>query len=397
MQTIRKSSQQLLVTIVTVVIILSLATAAIANSPRPPDRHWLRFSPDRPALEGVQIVQCESAQCQKPLLIMHYNTCNRSGCIPGAPLVKHSDDTSNPWQPHFGCVDNTCFWSTGQHDVFDLGTSAKFNPNLLKIIAQFPDRVRSTNVFKIPPEESSGWHFGWETDLTIKITPTDLLVSKTADEAEKSTTSNNKRASPIDPTILAILLLVLSVGSEVVIAYFYLCRQQPTKSDLRRFLLSVLLVHLFSLPIVWFSFPALTAFSSLGTRTMGMFWIFMSLLYGAIVTAYYSLGKQPKKTAIWVTGTISFWSLNLLMFVIGNAILNYGVALPLLTGIFLPGAWALPISEVFIWLYEAWIIYAINKYAINYRNAILLSLVTNLTSFSLGSTAIWLGQYLSKI
>jgi hypothetical protein len=389
MKKLDKLSKKLIPILIGMILICSIATAAIANSPRPPDRHWLRFSPEQPVLQGVQILQCESAQCQKPLLLMHYKTCNQTGCVSGAPLVKHSDDTSSPWQPHFGCVDNTCFWSKGG---FDWGKPIKFNPDLLKIVAQFPDRVRSTNVFKLIQPGSNGW----EKKVAIKITPTELLVSQTVDEAEKSTTSNAKKVNPIDPTIFATLLLALSVGSEFAIVYVYLRRQQPAPADLRRFLLSVLLVHLFSIPIVWISFPALTAFSSLGTRIMGIVWIIMSLLYGAIVTAYYALGKKPKKTATLVSGTLWLWSLDLVVFVIGFALSNYGVSLPLLTGFFLPEAWTLPIAEVFIWLYEAWIIYVINKPLINYRNVILLSLVTNVTSCFLGWMAIVLAQRLAQ-
>lgn len=392
MHKLSKLSKKLIPVSIGIILIFLLATAAIANSPRPPDRHWLRFSPDRPVLQGVQILQCESAGCQKPLLVMHYKTCNQTGCVPGTPLVEHSDDTSSPWRPHFGCVNNTCFWSTGQSGGLDLGKSLKFNPNLLKIVAQFPDRVKSTNIFKLPPDGS----FGWKTDTTIRVTPTDLLVSQTGDEDETPTSSNTAKVNSIDPTIFAILLLTLSVGSEVAIAYFYLRRQQIPQPDLRRFLLSVLLVHLFSIPIVWISFPALAAFTSLGTRSMGMVWIVMSLLYGAIVTAYYSLGKKPKKTSTWLSGTLWLWSLDLVVFVVGFALSNYGVSLPLLTGLFLPEAWALPIAELFIWLYEAWIIYVVNQHLINYRNVMLLSLVTNVTSFSLGWMAIVIGQRLSQ-
>ena len=385
MQKIRNSSQQLLALIGAMAIVLLLTTAAIANSPAPPERHWLKFDRHQPAFEGVQIVQCESTQCQKPVLIMRYKTCIQTGCLPGGALVEHmSDSRVKLWNPHFACVDNTCFWSFRN---LDLGKSHNFNPNLLKIVAQYPDRVRSSSVFKLLTPQG----FDPPTDIAIAVGTTDLRVSQTTNK-EKYSASNESNWTNLAP----LAILVVSVGSELLIAYFYFRRQHPTGSQMRLLLRSVLMVHLFSLAIVWASFPALAAFRTTGIRTAGIAWIAMSLVYGLLVTGYYTIGKQPKKISTWVSGTIWFWLLSLVVSFCCS-LLDYGVSLPLTTDIFLPAAWILPTSEIFIWLYEAWIIYAVNKGSIDYRQAICLSFCTNSTSFLLGLGAIEIGNYFMRI
>jgi hypothetical protein len=384
---IDRSSQKLLVIIIAVVITCLLATGAIANAPAPPKMHWLTFHPDKPALEGLQLIQCESAKCLKPVSILHHQTCNKAGCIPGAALVEHIADASfRARMPHFACIDNKCFWSF--NDVLDLGTDRTFNPNLLKIVAQFPDRVRASNVFKLPDTDT----YDPPTEIEIGVGNTDLLVTAklTRKEYSASNLAKAERAK-----FAALALVLLSVGSEIVVAYSYLRRQQPARPDLQQLLRSVLLVHLFSLAIVWISFPALAAFVTRGVRTSSIVWISMSLVYGLLVTAYYSIGKQPKKTYLWVIGTICFW---LLAVVVSSLclVLDYGASLPLSTELFLPAGWILPTSEIFVWIYESWIIYVINKHWLDYRKANLLSLLMNLTSLVLGLIAHEIGNYLIK-
>ena len=385
MNKVCKSFQQLFATITAILIVLLLTTAAIANSPAPPEGHWLKFDRHQPALEGVQIVQCESPQCQKPLLIMHYKTCSKTGCLPGAALVEHiTDSRLKSWNPHFACVDDTCFWSFRD---LDLGKLHNFNPNLLKIIAQYPDRVRSSSVFKLLTPHS----FDPPTDIAIAVSTTDLRVSQTTNQEEYSA-SNESNGTNLAP----LAILVVSVGSELLVAYCYFRRQHPTGDQMWLLLRSVLMVHLFSLPMVWVSFPALAAFITIGIRTASIAWIAMSLVYGLLVTGYYAIGKQPKKISTWLSGTILFWLLSLSVSFC-YSLSDYGVSLPLTTGIFLPASWILPTSEIFIWLYEAWIICAVNKGSIDYRQAIFLSFCTNYTSFLLGLGAIEIGNYFMKI
>ncbi|WP_373546480.1 hypothetical protein [Chamaesiphon sp.] len=201
-----------------VATVSSLATAAIANSPAPPERYWLKFTPAQPASEGLQIIQCESPQCQKPLLIMQYKTCTKTGCVPGEALVQHTVDTSlGAWQPHFACIENTCFWSFRD---LDLGKSHNFNRNLLKIIAQYPDLVRSSNIFKLLEPDV----FDSLTDIPIAVTTTDLRVSQPVDPKEPSPSKNGKNGIA---QFAALAILLLSVGSELPIAYFYFRRQPP--------------------------------------------------------------------------------------------------------------------------------------------------------------------------
>ncbi len=183
----------------------------------------------------------------------------------------------------------------------DLGTSHTFNRNLLKIIAQYPDRVRSSNLFKLVQPNV----FDQPTDIAIAITTTDLRISQPIDQRE-SPPSKNGIAQ-----FAALAILLLSIGSELPITYFYFRRLYPTKVWF--LLYSVLMVHLFSLAIVWVSFPVLAAFKTTGVRTAGIAWILMSLCYGLLVTVYYSIGKQPKKASTWVSGTIWFWLLNVVV------------------------------------------------------------------------------------
>jgi hypothetical protein len=356
-----KNRRQLLPILVTFLATILIASAVFANSAMPPNRHWFKFSANTSTLtlQSFKILWCSSAtQCQPPkLVVVNYNI------------------SRNTSQPHaefqganFRYADNLFFWSM-------YGTPQNFKH--LQIIGQYFSsqetsvRSLSSNIFNVG---------SWDS-FAVTINDQSLVVQP----QDKNSVENRilQFFKFEDQALLSILLLALSVGSELAVAFFLLRKFNLNRTKLSFIIALIIVMHGFSLPIVWKSFPSFAAFISAGERGSGSAWLVLSLFYPLLLVGF---NKQKPLTDekrlvrsivyLFFTWVFSgaFW------------ILDYGTPDPEDTG--LPGSWVIPLAEIFVWLYEAWILWIVTRPYLNRLQALMLSLVMNIVSFGLGSVFI---------
>ena len=154
-------------------------------------------------------------------------------------------------------------------------------------------------------------------------------------------------------------------------------------------ILSLLIAHGFSFPIVWFSASGLEPFASDSSRYGGLTWLVFSILYGIILAIHSIWAKNPCSSRI-VIGSIAYWLGAAVFTLLLTGVSGYGSPVPTADGLAQPMPTIL--SEVFIVGYEAWIVQRIRRDTLNFRTALSLSLVANTVSCVLGLAWEWFGS-----
>ncbi len=145
-------------------------------------------------------------------------------------------------------------------------------------------------------------------------------------------------------------------------------------------ILSVFIAHAFSFAIVWISFPGFQHFAEPFVRYAGLMWLAFSLLYGCILSSYLASAKKLRSTTL--VGSISFWLGAVVVSTISAALNGYGSPLPSASGLSEPIA--ILLSELFIVIYEAWIIQCLRRDTLDFKTALRVSLVANTVSCAIG-------------
>jgi hypothetical protein len=338
-----------------IVIFLVPGYAANANSTAPPSVVWLTFdyqTAQTPRLLGVQLIACVTTDCEQPVLLQQYGTCNHAGCLASAPKI-------TGWAYDFGCASGICRSSAyPSHGGTDF-----------RLVAQFSDRVRSSNVVsKLPSQygETAAWRvIVRETDLDIEL---DAAIPTIHD--------------PLALFQQDLRWLGLSIVVELLVAG--LCFQVWARTDIGGLmgrLWMVFLVNLLSLPVVWLFFPSLGQLQTEASQETGVFVLFGALVYGAVLAGIYHSEGKTRRWAIILTlislpvvglGSLVVWALTSYM----------GSRTVVVQG--LSSNVTILASEVFAVVFEAILIMIMSKRSPSSRLIWVTSLLMNAASFVTG-------------
>jgi hypothetical protein len=338
---------------VAVLIFLLPLNGAYANSVVPPSVAWFTFdykTAQTSRLLGVQLIACTTVNCEQPVLLQQYGTCDRSGCITSAPKL-------TGWSNDFGCAANICrsaaYPSHGGTDF--------------KLIVQFSDQVRTSEVVEELPS-------GYGEDAAWRVVVRDGDLSIEADTLP--IVSNPGRVYPTNP----LLLFGLSILVEILVAG--VCFWWTV--DPRHFegaLLMVLLVNLLSLPVVWFFFPSLGQFQSEANQSKGLLVLFLAFIYAVLLVGIYRSGYRTRN-----------WLIGLTLLSLPVTIFFSLVAFSFLPGYYaryvsvqgLPANLTIFLSEVFVVVFEAIPMTILSKRALPLKWIWITSLLMNAASFVTG-------------
>lgn len=341
-----------MVWLLAIVSILSIAIAATANAPQPPSLYWLKFdSPTK--LQGVQIAQCQGNNCQKLVLLKQYGTCDKTGCIKSVPTLEHQKPLN------IGCADNLCLVSLSPfYDTKEL------DPNQIRLIAQLADRVYLSKIFPLNDQQSD--------KFTVKVR--DKFLDISPNPGQKITQSSLFQD-------LFLVFLLLTLGIELGIWAGYLRWRKVESTEIRLIIISLLIVHAFSFPIVWFSFPGLEHFAGDSSRYGGLTWLVFSIGYGMILSIYLIWAKRSFSRQV-VLGSIFYWLGAAVFTFLVTGLFGYGSPVPSVDGLSKP--MAIFAAELFVVIYEAWIIQRLRRDTLVFKNALGLSLLANTISCFIG-------------
>jgi hypothetical protein len=349
-----------IVWILALVSILSIATSVAANAPQPPSLYWLKF--DSPAkLQGVQIGQCYVKSCHKLELLKQYGTCDRTGCINSKPKL----DNRKPF--NLDCADRLCLISLSP--FYD---AQKLDPSQIRLLAQLENRVYVSKVFSLKLQERHQ-----EDKFTVKAIGNTLELSPSP---EQNVTQSSLFQN------LALFFLVLTLGIELGIWAGYLRWSKVESSEIPLTIISLLIVHAFSFPIVWFTCVGLENFASDGSRYGGLTWLVLSILYGIILSLHSIEAKRPFSKRV-VIGSIAYWLGAVTFTLLLTGLSGYGSPVPTADGLSKPMATF--VCEVVVVGYEAWIVQRLRRDTLNFKTALMLSLVANTVSCLLGLAWAW--------
>jgi hypothetical protein len=334
--------------------VLTLATGVTANAPMPPSQYWIKFNTFA-KLHSVQIAQCQDKQCQQSLLVREYGTCTQSGCLKTAPKFT----TSHPLE--LDCADSLCLAALSP--FYD---KKELDPDRLYFIAQLDDRVVKSNIFPLVIGKDS-----YDT-FTAKIVGDRLEISRDP--------IGNNTNSPLFQSIF-LGSLFLTLGIESLVWGGYLRSKLATFNEISATIASVFIVHAFSFGIVWFSVTGLRNFAPDMMRAVGLSWLVLSLIYGGILSLYVRRAKVPL-SPIAISGSIAYWWGASVMSSVVAFIFGYGSQIPSAFGVSEPIA--ILLAEIFVVGYEAWIIQRLRRDTLDFKSALLLSLVANSLSCTIG-------------
>jgi hypothetical protein len=340
--------------LLSIAIVLTLVTSAIANAPMPPSQYWIKF--DSPAkLHSVQIAQCQNKQCQQSRLIRQYGTCTQSGCLTGASKLIQSKSLQ------LDCADNLCLAALSPfYDIKEL------DPDRLYFIAQLDDRVVKSKIFPLTLSKES------YNTFTATVIAERLEIAR-------NPTENNVN-SPLFQNIF-FGSLFLTLGIESLVWGGYLRRKQAVFDEISATILSVFIVHAFSFGIVWLSFVGLRNFAPDAIRFSGLGWLIFAIIYGCILSLHARRVKNPLSTTT-IVGSIAYWIGAVFASLIVAFLFGYGSPLPSSFGVSEPIA--ILLSEIFVIGYEAWIIQTLRRDTLDFKISLLLSLVANTLSCAIG-------------
>lgn len=343
--------------------ILSIATSVTANAPKPPSLYWLKF--DSPAqLQGVQIAQCQSKDCQKLLLLKQHGTCDRSECIRSQPKFQERKPLG------IDCADNLCLIS-----LSPFYNDRDLDPSQTRLLAQLDNRVYASKAFPLGSKEHdrSGKFTVKAIDKTLQIAP--------------NPKEDVSQSSLFQELFLSSLLLTIVI--ELAIWAAYLRWRKVESPEISLTIVSLLIVHAFSFLIVWLSCAGLEHFAGDGIRYGGLTWLVLSILYGAILSLHSIWAKKPFSKRV-VIGSIAYWLGAAVFTTLLIGLSGYGSPVPTADGLSEP--MAISLSEVFVVGYEAWIVQRLRRDTLSFKTALGLSFVANLASCLIGLTWAWFGS-----
>lgn len=343
--------------ILIVSVVFLLPCPALANAPAPPPYIWFTFS-DGAAVEGMQFIGCQTALCEKPTLLMQHGTCSRSSCLTTQPVLK---------APHrFECAEHTCLYK---------GASLGDPPlaPYLKLVGQFQNRVRSSQAFITDFRSPIAGYA--DRHLLVKTLNEELLVLPDRQAMKPSRWEVFGRALAIAE--MSELAILWSLATPIAAVFFGW--RKCAKDFTIRMLTAIALINLLTFPVVWFFFPSLQPFQYLATRVFGATSLVIAIVFSV---ALIRLKTIHPKTLIRL---FTIWTISLpLVLAIAGVIaffVSYGESFPSSAGI--PSWIALPASEVFAIVTEAWLLSRLSQNNLSFAQASLISVLMNGVSLGL--------------
>ncbi len=341
-----------IVWLVAILSIVSIATSVNANAPQPPSLYWLKF--DSPArLQGVQIGQCQGQDCQQLGLLKQHGTCDRLNCLKSTPKF----DRRKPL--NIECAENLCLIS-----LSPFYNKNELDPDRIRLIAQLEDRVYLSKIFPLGSKQSD--------KFTVQVKANSLEISPNPEE--KVTQSSLFQD-------LFLVFLALTLGIELGIWAGYLRWRKVESAEIRLTIIGLIIVHFFSFPIVWFSFPGLEYFAGNSSRYGGLTWLGCSIFYGIILSLHSIWAKRSFSRRV-VLGSIAYWLGAAFVTLIFTGLSGYGNPVPAADGLSKP--LAIVAAELFVVIYEAWIIQRLRRDTLAVPTALGMSLAANTASCLLG-------------
>lgn len=323
--------------------------ALSANSIGPPTELWFTLeyeTPGGPALEGVQVVGCEAADCAAPVLLAQHGACRGPECVAGAP-------TLTGWADRFECAENLCRLA-----------SRTYEGGHLRLVAQFADRARVSDVVGPLP-----WQYGMEKAWRVSVRDADLAL---AEQSSFSVPGTNYG--------LFIVALGITLAVELLVAAAFVYLVLRNGSRIRNVLAAVLLINLITVPVVWYTFPSWGRFQTgmakgMGWMVLALFGIYALLLVGL----FRSEGKRRRVMLILtiLSLPVSFFGLLAALFITSYG--NYDFTMRGLSPVTV-----VALSEAFAFAAEAVLLAVMARKSLTVWQAVLLSFVANAASFLAG-------------
>lgn len=363
--------RRVLIVIITVLILGGVSPAVQANSPAPSKSVWLEFTFPHPdiQLDGAQIWECDRLECNSPILINADGICDQAGCleIPGTL-----------WG--FRCEDNRCAWRTD----FDFGMAqGKEAGQTLRV-------QLAAQLSNCPSDNATS---SLCQRLVIGPSPPISVPDLHAHSHWNISTINSALAlAPVPPPfhnrypIAFLLLLGLTVGSELLAGFKYLSRFQAQTIDRhpldptlkKRILITLGLIHGISYPLAWMIMESLAPVYWENVRQSTGVLVIMAI---ALALALYPIRRLSFH--LFIPAFLAIMVLIGFVGAIALFIFTYGADKLLFNG--LPYWMAVAIAEVFVIVYEAGLISIFSRSAFSFRQAIRLSILTNSVSILLGT------------
>jgi len=327
-----------------------------ANAAPPPDLIWFRFDDSAASSprEGMQLLRCKNPACEQPELLQQYGVCDAPTCLSGSTEATERDPLT--------CRADRCMYVYGYGGFSEV--------DYLRLIVQYPDQVRQSNVF--PSVEEANYQH--ETAFRVSVTDGSLQV-------EPDPKAPARPRSPV--TAFGVTLAV-----ELTVAALVLLRLGVARREVGILLLMIALINLLSFPVVWTFFPALGFFQEESERVFGTYMLVMALGYGGVVGGIRWVDNLRRR---WLLGIGALLSIPL-MLCLGMIVMvnftSYSPTPPLADG--LPYGVTLTLSELFAFGFEALLIYLVSRRTLNIGQAALLSFLMNAAGFLAGLLLQWL-------
>ncbi|MBD1911780.1 MULTISPECIES: hypothetical protein [unclassified Leptolyngbya] len=322
---------------------LTFIPIAHANSPAPPILNWFEFE-GLPGMEAVQVIGCETEECQKPALVAQYGSCTLSGCLAEEPILP--DDLR--------CHETVCLASIG------FSPTTKELPPQFRVLVQSGDRLYSSQVIAERAFGAGGDRY-WQG----RIEEATLVLQKSP--------SSPRRGQEIVFT----KGLLITLATEALVLALALWRLKFDRVMWARTFVSFGLMHSVSYPVVWGLTSALLPFQYRPTQVGGWVCIAIALLYALCI---YPLRRAKSWQLILLSVVllpVAFFLGLLVTFAFSYG--NFDISL---AG--LPYAIALVISEVLVTVYEAGFLAMLSREKLSLRTAGVISLLMNAASLAMG-------------
>ncbi|TYQ29854.1 hypothetical protein [Pseudanabaena sp. UWO310] len=372
----RKSMHILAIALMSLFLAISCFVNPVrANAPPLPQMNWftLTQTSGHKTLQGLQIVECSDAKCDRPVLVVQYGECRDTGCLTNVAQASSRGE-------RLDCFDDRCLLVDDILNSFPINEPPSKEPPkpLFRMIGQFSDRVRMSP--PIPKNTSVRYKnenlsFPSNGSWQVEVTDDAMRIVQNADKDSYSFGSYSPFQEYKDRIFWRGWLL--TILSELLIAAIYMWWRKTSFPLLWKILLAIVMVNLFSYPVVWSFFPSLEPFQSAMTRYFGISSLAIALLFGLTMQV-----DPPASSSKLVFSALTIFIGGNILGGFISILCGYGRWDLFAQGI--PYRFAMPASEVFAIVYEAWVISSLSQRQLSFAQASLISLLTNLTSLSLG-------------
>lgn len=363
----------------TLIVLLGAGPAGVveANSgpPRPKARMAFEFfdSELRPVIPvALQLTGCQDESCAAPVLLfetprmLKQSICQLPGCIESNPSLDI---------PGFSCTqENACrvdAGSFGSYPVYKL---------IILPRSETPLETAVTGTFAghpVAPSEIRG--------LRVIVTPSGLSITNDEEIAHRTPPAGDFGYCDSTPSTAMIGFSITQVIELLAVLLCLLILGVPRKL-IGGTLITVGLINFATFPVVWFTFPALGPSPTTQTQAVAVLTLLAALLYAALLVRLRPAFDPARRSMVVGLLAVALPMVTVLVFGAANvasaAVDALGAAGTANAG--LPYTVTMPASEVFAYSAEALLIFMLCRPVLSARQAVLLSVLANSASLTLG-------------